>query len=79
MSSGLNSSSSTFQFIKKSWRPFLSKNVLLQKIGAKFYIEQDQDPHFFQGSDTVFFPKVGSGSGPKSSGSATLDKNFSVG
>jgi hypothetical protein len=37
----------TFQFINKSYRPFLSKTFLLQKVGTKFYIEQDPDLHFF--------------------------------
>jgi hypothetical protein len=37
----------TFQFINKSYRPFLSKNILL----TKFYIDQDPDPVFFQRSD----------------------------
>jgi hypothetical protein len=34
----------TFQFINKSYRPFLSKNVLLQKVGIKFYKVRDLDP-----------------------------------
>jgi hypothetical protein len=49
----VNSSTLTFQYIKKSCRPFLSKNFLLQKVGTKLYTEQDPDPdpNFFQGSD----------------------------
>jgi hypothetical protein len=47
----------TSQIINKYKRPFLSKTFLLQKVGTKFYLEQDPDPHFFQGSnpDPVFF------------------------
>jgi hypothetical protein len=57
-----------------SFRPFLSQNFLIHRVGTKFYMEQDPnpDPNFFQEWDSVFFSNVGSGSGPKASGSATL-------
>jgi hypothetical protein len=41
----------TFQFLNKSCKPFLSKQSMIQEVGTQFYIEQDPDPHFFQGSD----------------------------
>jgi hypothetical protein len=51
----------------------LIKNFLLQKDRTKFYIKKDPDPHFLRvGSESSLFPKVGSGSAPKSFGSATL-------
>jgi hypothetical protein len=54
----------SFSVHKRSYRPFfIFKNFLLQKVGTKFYIEQDPNPD-------PFFSKVGSG--PKSSGSTTL-------
>jgi hypothetical protein len=70
----------TFQFINKSYMPFLGKNnFLLQKFCTTFYIEQDPDPdqHFFRGRILIrfwFFSEVGSvsGSALKLSGSATL-------
>jgi hypothetical protein len=49
----------SFQVMNKPYRPLGSKNFLLQKVGTKFYIEQDADPdpHFFRGRspDPVFF------------------------